>query len=294
MDEEHDLGREADRGEMHHRRRDEIVAPRSCVDISNGQCNSSHVHDRTGKYVPSGTPPAAAPAVSSDSMTNFLNGNSVAGLTSNFVLLFCTLLCIANIAALASHRRESDDHCQLGNGDYVGPCPDRLGDERCFVVMDVTGRIIYRSEGERRLLGFNECSKGAIETNSHKCIGEYAFSNNASVVWYHRLYLNETDKTYSLICGPNIGDHSYPVPRVRHLLSYPFNWIISYDPIPANTYPKQPLFIDGDVLVRNIWHLTKTKKYNKNDQSRMSNDEAEMNLHQYKMYVAETSTTGPK
>ena len=165
------------------------------------------------------------------------------------VILFVTfLLCGLNIALLSLHKR-FDNKCVLGNGDHVTDCVDNPMDKTCFEVKDQNERIIYRSQRDNRLLGFYKCSKSAIETRIHKCIGEYAFSYNSTIIWYHRLYHDSEQNKYSLISGPeDIGTYGRNL-KYRHMLSHPYNYIISYDDIPPDMHPEVELFVKGKVFV---------------------------------------------
>lgn len=165
------------------------------------------------------------------------------------VMLFVTfLLCGINIILLGLHTK-NDKKCFLGNGDHVTDCVDNPMDKTCFEVKDQNDRIIYRSQKDNRLLGFYKCSNSAVETQLHKCIGEYAFSYNSTIIWYHRLYHDTEQNKYSLISGPeDIGVIGRKL-KYRHMLSYPYNYIISYDDIPPDTHPDVELYIKGRVLV---------------------------------------------
>ena len=166
----------------------------------------------------------------------------------NMMLFVTFLLCGINIALLFLHKN-NDNKCFLGNGDHVTDCLDNPMDRTCFEVRDQNERIIYRSQRDNRLLGFYKCSKSAVETRRHKCIGEYAFSYNSTIMWYHRLYMDTETNKYSLISGPeDIGIIGRNL-KYRHMLSHPYNYIISYDDIPPDMHPEVEVFVKGNVFV---------------------------------------------
>lgn len=177
-------------------------------------------------------------------------GKTIPALTSVIVLV---LLC--NIGILCSKVlifRERDNHkFALVNGDRVRQCPEKEYDGNCFEVTDTQNHVIYRNDNERRILNFFRCSSSAPETEHDKCLGEYAFSHNSSIVWYHRLYYDEKNNKHSLIVGPeNIQkDGKTTLPKIRHMLQSPFNWIISHEDIPADEFPSHQLYVRGKVLV---------------------------------------------
>ena len=166
----------------------------------------------------------------------------------NTMLFVTFLLCGLNIALLCIHRNRLNQ-CLLGNGDHMTSCNDNPLDNTCFEVRDHNERLIYRSQRDNRLLGFYKCSDSAVETRRHKCIGEYAFSYNSTIIWYHRLYIDTEEKKYSLISGPeDIGMIGRNL-KYRHMLSYPYNYIISYDDIPPDMHPDVEVFVKGKVFV---------------------------------------------
>ena len=177
----------------------------------------------------------------------------VIGLNPDMVMMFCFLLIMASIAIVAIPRStQGTDNLVLPNGDHIRRCKDFPSDMTCFEVCDVRGHVIYRNHGQNRTLEFFECSPDAPETKTNRCVGEYAFSHNSSALWNVRLYLDDAHMTYSIISGPAGAAHLDAVPRVRHILSPPYNWIIAFQPIPQNSYPGSLIFVDGEVHVRTV------------------------------------------
>lgn len=177
----------------------------------------------------------------------------VVGLTSHMIVVFCFLFLSAAIAILACPKYvHSEKRITLPNGDHICKCKDFPGDTSCFEVRDVADRMIYKSHRQNRTLGFFQCSPDAPETKRTRCVGEYAFSHDSTVLWNMRLYLDNTDGTYSIISGPQGAAHLDAVPRVRHMLSDPYNWIIAFEPIPRNSHPESGVYVDGEVHVQKL------------------------------------------
>lgn len=179
------------------------------------------------------------------------------GLVPQNVLTFCCfLILISNfpLLALQKSKQKSADrvHYVMPNGDTVKRCDTKPLDDRCVEVTDTYGRVIYKSDREKRTLGFSQCSKTAAETMDTKCVGEYAFAFDGNIYWYHRLYYNRTESEYSIVAGPEEAGIAEPVARVRHILREPFNWIISYEPLPRNVHKNTKIYIDGEVTVREL------------------------------------------
>lgn len=168
------------------------------------------------------------------------------------ILVFVSvLMTMANVACLSIFysRSSSRNSMTLPNGDHMIKCSDRPSDPSCFEMQDFEGKTIYRSVGRERVLAMYKCDASAEETEHHKCIGEYVFTHNSTYVWFHRLYLDRLTDKYSLISGPHAKDGRQVYPRVRHMLSEPYNWIISYDAIPFDDFPESSLFVKGKVIV---------------------------------------------
>lgn len=169
-------------------------------------------------------------------------------------MLLCMLFTAANIGCLGAYYASSSS-CRdspgtaLPNGDHMVSCPDRPGDETCFQMLDFSGRTVYRSEGRKRVLGLHACDPLAAETERFRCTGEYAFSHNSTVTWFHRLYVDRFTGKFSLVSGPESRDKTVAYPRVRHMLSEPYNWIVSHDPIPSDDFPLSSIYIHGNVMV---------------------------------------------
>ena len=183
------------------------------------------------------------PQSDSSLKTTISNNNGI-------VILFCVILSVANVAVL-SIRGESPNpmKCDLMGVDYVQPCADKPGDKSCYEVKDIVAdRIVYRMDGEKRLLGFTACGPHVPYTNSLKCIGEFTFAMNATSLWGFRLYEDAHSGHMSIVAGPHNVQLSDEVYRMRHFLTPPYNWIISKDPIPKNEHPEYSLYVKGDVL----------------------------------------------
>lgn len=168
-----------------------------------------------------------------------------------FILL---LLLLCNIGILCSKAlifNETDkSNSALVNGDKVRKCPEKEHDGNCFEVTDTQNHVIYRSDNDKRILNFFRCSFSAPETEKDKCIGEYTFSHNSTLVWYHRLYFDQINNKHSLIVGPeNVENEEYRFPKIRHMLQEPYNWIIGYEDIPPDEYPRHQLYVRGKVMV---------------------------------------------
>lgn len=175
---------------------------------------------------------------------------------SYLVTAFSLLFVVANIGCLSAYYRGShSDDLVLPNGDHMSKCADRPQDLTCFEMHDLEGRTIYRSEGRKRVLALYKCGENAPETERHKCVGEYAFTHNTTLVWFHRLYFDKETNDYSLISGPVARDTRHIYPRVRHMLSEPYNWIISYDAVPANDFPQSSLYVSGTVVVEDAQNV---------------------------------------
>ena len=176
--------------------------------------------------------------------------------SGSMIIFVMVLMTMANIGCLCTFYRSADGFTSgqllgrpLPNGDHMVRCPDRPTDETCFQMLDYKGKTLYRSEGRRRVLALYECDPSATETERFKCVGEYAFSHNSTAIWFHRLYLDRVTEKYSLISGPESRDKRVAYPRVRHMLSPPYNWIVSYDPIPGDDFPQSSLYVRGRVVV---------------------------------------------
>ena len=168
-----------------------------------------------------------------------------------FILL---LLLLCNIGILCSKAlifNETDkSNFALVNGDKVRKCPEKEYDGNCFEVTDTQNHVIYRSDNDKRILNYFRCSFSAPETANDKCMGEYIFSHNSTVVWYHRLYFDKITSKHSLIVGPeNLNTEEYRFPKIRHMLQEPYNWIIGYEDIPPDEYPGHQLYVRGKVMV---------------------------------------------
>lgn len=168
----------------------------------------------------------------------------VAGLGQTLVFLLTCVFCALNIALLnlGSPHRDSD---HFGNGDRIVPCPEKRSDQSCFEVRDHLGELIYRNERDRKLLGFFRCSDEAYQTSRHRCMGEYSFSHNSSLIWYHRLYFDLERKKKSMISGMRDTDHVGKTLKYRHMLDPPYNYIISTDEIPADLHPDHQISFKG-------------------------------------------------
>jgi hypothetical protein len=169
-----------------------------------------------------------------------------------YILIFaCALMTMANIACLSVSFRGSEGivGTPFPNGDHALKCQDRPSDDTCFEMHDFEGKTIYRSEGRKRVLELYKCDSVARETERFKCMGEYVFSHNSTLIWFHRLYLDKDTNTYSLVSGPEAQDSRQIYPRVRHMLDEPYNWVISYDAIPSNDFPQSSLYVRGSVVV---------------------------------------------
>ena len=168
-------------------------------------------------------------------------------------LLISMLFTMANIGCLCAYYNSSFCHespgTALPNGDHVASCPDRPGDENCFQMLDFSGRTVYRSEGRKRVLALHTCDPSAAETERFKCTGEYAFSHNSTVTWFHRLYEDRSTGKFSLVSGPHSRDRTVTYPRVRHMLSEPYNWIVSHESIPSDDFPHSSIYVHGKVMV---------------------------------------------
>lgn len=169
----------------------------------------------------------------------------------HLLVFACALMTMANIACLSVAFRSSEGivGTLLPNGDHVLKCPDRPFDDTCFQMHDFEGKTVYRSEGRKRVLALYKCDSTAQETERYKCMGEYAFSHNSTLIWFHRLYFDKETNSYSLISGPEARDKGKTYPRVRHMLQEPYNWVISYDAIPTNDFPQSSLYVRGSVVV---------------------------------------------
>lgn len=178
--------------------------------------------------------------------------NSPSVVSVGHLLIFaCALMTMANIACLSVTFRGSRAivGTPLPNGDHVLKCQDRPKDDTCFEMHDFEGKTVYRSEGHKRVLALYKCDPMARETERFKCMGEYVFSHNSTLIWFHRLYLDKDTNTHSLVSGPEAHDGRQRYPRVRHMLDEPYNWVISYDEIPANDFPQSSLYVRGSVVV---------------------------------------------
>lgn len=215
--------------------------------------------DGSAPHVPAAAPNFGREAgeVYHDSTSLFRPGsdeleNSPSVVSVGHLLIFaCALMTMANIACLSVsfHGSGTIVGTPLPNGDHVLKCQDRPNDDACFEMHDYEGKTVYRSEGHKRVLSLYKCDSMAKETERFKCVGEYAFSHNSTLIWFHRLYLDKDTNTYSLISGPEAHDSRQRYPRVRHMLHEPYNWVISYDAIPANDFPQSSLYVRGSVVV---------------------------------------------
>lgn len=164
------------------------------------------------------------------------------------------LLLLCNIGILCSKAlifKETDKrNFALVNGDRVRKCPEKEYDGNCFEVTDTQNHVIYRTDNDKRILNFFRCSFSAPETETDKCMGEYIFSHNSTIVWYHRLYLDKINNKHSLIVGPeNTEEYEIRFPKIRHMLQEPYNWIIGYEDIPPDDFPGHQLYVRGKVMV---------------------------------------------
>ena len=111
-----------------------------------------------------------------------------------FVILLLLLCNIGILCSKAMIFKETDkNNFALVNGDRVRKCPEKEYDGNCFEVTDIENHVIYRTDNDKRILNFFQCSFSAPQTEWHKCLGEYAFSHNSSIVWFHRLYYDSND-----------------------------------------------------------------------------------------------------
>lgn len=173
--------------------------------------------------------------------------------SQKMILYTCLVFLLCNFVILGMQKKtihSKDGYFVLPNGDHARPCSDLPGDDRCVEMTDAYGRIIYKSDHHERKLAFSDCSATAPETKHMKCLGEFAFSYNQTVMWYHRLYHDTDENSFSIISGPEAVGYSQSVPRIRHMLEEPYNWIISYDPIPKNSHRTTKLYVDGEILVQ--------------------------------------------
>lgn len=164
------------------------------------------------------------------------------------VLLLCNIGILCSKAILFKEKEERN--FALVNGDRVRNCPEKEYDGNCFEVTDTQNHVIYRTDNDKRILNFFQCSDSAPQTEKDKCIGEYAFSHNSSIVWYHRLYFDQEHNKHSLIVGPESLDNGeVKFPKIRHMLQEPYNWIIGYENIPPDDFPLHQLYVRGKVMV---------------------------------------------
>lgn len=171
--------------------------------------------------------------------------------SERMIVYICLVFLLCTFVMLGMQRTPTNyTDFILPNGDHAMPCSDRPQDERCIEMTDAFGRIIYRSDDRERKLAFSECSNAAAETVHLKCIGEFAFSYNQSGLWYHRLYHDTEENSYSIISGPEGVGHTQAVPRIRHIVEEPYNWIASFDPLPKNTHRTVPFYVHGEILVK--------------------------------------------
>ena len=167
---------------------------------------------------------------------------------NRLIVLFCVLITSANIAVLSIKAKSHVKQSNLFGVDHVQSCAEKPGDKMCYEVRDMTDRLIYRLDGNKRLMGFSACGPQTPNTETVRCIGELEFAYNSSPMWSYRLYEDIESKSYSIVAGPSQMDMSDDVYKVRHILSPPFNWIISKEAIPRNQHPEYGLFIKGKVL----------------------------------------------
>lgn len=178
--------------------------------------------------------------------------------TSSMLIYLMLLILFCNIGMLFTNFTLSNDaysHAtrELINGDIVRQCPDKLYDNNCFEVADRDSHVIYRIDNNQRVLNFYHCSPTAKETQRYKCLGEYTFSHNSSMIYFHRLYLDTKENKQSLIVGPElVGNSHIQLPKVRQMLHPPFNWIVSFDDIPSDDFPDHQLYIKGQVMIADI------------------------------------------
>ena len=177
------------------------------------------------------------------------------------LILFCNIGLLCSKAILFQDIEENKSiKQQLINGDVVRRCPDKSYDNTCFEVTDKDHHVIYRSDNDKRILNFYRCSPTAKETQRHKCLGEYAFSHNSTVIYYHRLYLDKHENKHSLVIGPeNLHNRDIQFPKVRQMLQYPYNWVIGFDDIPPDDFPEYQLYVKGQVMVGDIVNRQRTK-----------------------------------
>ena len=165
----------------------------------------------------------------------------------------CVLMTMANISCFSAYYHSTHarklDMLALPNGDHVSECQDKPRDKTCFEMHDFEGKTLYRSEGAKRVLALYKCNPRAHETEQYKCVGEYAFSHNSTLIWFHRLYWDKFSDTYSLVSGPDAPDSQLLYPRIRHMLDKPYNWVIGYEHIPSNDFPHSSLYVKGKVVV---------------------------------------------
>lgn len=224
------------------------------VSDNDGQ-NSSKDHAFSRAFIQenrfSFTPPYKKNPFPSSSQGSLQAKNEDKILAFIFVIL---LLLLCNIGILCSKaimfKEREEGNVALINGDRVRKCPEKEYDGNCFEVTDTQNHVIYRTDNDKRILNFFQCSYSAPETETDKCIGEYAFSHNSTIIWFHRLYFDKMNNQNSLIVGPeNLDNGKERFPKIRHMLQEPYNWIIGYEDIPPNEFPGHQLYVRGKVMV---------------------------------------------